>query len=139
MTGQSRRLWFWAPRLLTVAYAIFLSLFALDVFNEKLSVGKMLLALLIHLTPVAIIMLVLAFAWRWEWVGTVFFAGLGIFYWVRAVRHPNWILLISGPLSLLAALFLVSWLQRDKLHNRLKNSDLIGGDQAATRSNRIVS
>jgi hypothetical protein len=121
MTVHSSRLLFWAPRLLTVAYAIFLSLFALDVFNEKLSVGKLLLALLIHLTPVAIILLVLAFAWRWEWVGTVIFAGLGIFYWVRAVRHPNWVVLISGPLFLLAALFLVSWMQRGKFHNRLKN------------------
>jgi len=119
MTVQSSRLLFWAPRLLTIAYAIFLSLFALDVFNEKLSLGNLLLALLIHLTPVAIILLVLAFAWRWEWVGTVIFAGLGIFYWVRAVRHPNWIVLISGPLFLLAVLFFASWVKRHEIRDRV--------------------
>ena len=118
MRVHSTRLLFWAPRLLTIAFAIFLSAFALDVFSEKQPLGKLLLALLIHLIPAAIILLVLAFAWHWEWVGTVVFAGLGIFYWLRNLRHPNWIVVISGPLFLIAALFLVNWVKHDQLHNR---------------------
>jgi hypothetical protein len=115
MSAQSRTLFFWAPRLLTIAFAIFLSAFALDAFAEGYPLGKLVLALLIHLIPAAIIVLVLAFAWRWELVGTVFFAGLAIFYWLNNVRHPNWIVIISGPLFLIAVFFLVNWVKRDKL------------------------
>jgi hypothetical protein len=118
VTVLSRRLLFWAPRLLTIAFAIFLSAFALDVSNEKYSLGKLLLALLIHLVPAAIILLVLALSWRWEWAGAVLFAGLGIFYWLRNLRHPNWIVVISGPLFVVAALFLINWIKHDQLHNQ---------------------
>jgi hypothetical protein len=38
MKGPVRRLLFWSPRVLCVAFAIFLSLFALDVFSEGLGV-----------------------------------------------------------------------------------------------------
>jgi hypothetical protein len=125
VTGYSRRLLFWASRLLAIAFAIFMGAFALDVFGEQLPLGKLLLALLIHLIPAAIIVVVLAFAWRWEWGGTTVFAGFGIFYWVKAVRHPNWIVVISGPLFVIAALFLINWINwmaREKLHTNLKNS-----------------
>jgi hypothetical protein len=113
MTDHSRRLLFWAPRLLTLAFAVFLSAFALDVFSEKHPLGELLLALLIHLVPAAIILVVLAFAWRWEWIGAMLFAGLGILYCLRNLRHPNWIVVISGPLFLIAGLFLFSWVNRD--------------------------
>jgi hypothetical protein len=118
VTVHSRRLLYWAPRVLTIACAIFLSAFALDVFSEKHPLEELLLALLIHLVPAAIIVLVLALAWRWEWIGAVLFAGLGIFYWLRNLKHPNWIVVISGPLFAVAALFLVNWMKRDQLHSR---------------------
>jgi hypothetical protein len=118
MTIGANRLLYWAPRLITIAFAIFLSAFALDVFSEKHPLGELLLALLIHLVPAAIILLVLAFAWRWEWAGAVLFAGLGIFYWLRNLRHPNWIVVISGPLFVVAGLFLVNWVKRNQLHSQ---------------------
>jgi hypothetical protein len=80
-----------------------------------------LLALVIHLIPSAIIVVVLALAWRWEWVGALVFAALAGFYLVITLRHPeyrNWILMISGPLFLIAVLFLISWLKRSELHPR---------------------
>jgi len=110
-----KRLIFWSPRVLCIAFAIFLSLFALDVFNEGLSVGNTILALLIHLIPAAIIVLVLAVAWRWEWVGGVLFIAAGILYLTRMWHHPSAVAGISGPLFLLGALFLINWSKRGEI------------------------
>jgi len=102
----------WTPRALVIAFAIFLSLFALDVFGEGYGFWGTLLALAVHLIPAAIVLAVLALAWRWEWTGAVGFGSAGLLYAATAWRHPSWILTISGPLFVLAALFLVSWLKR---------------------------
>jgi uncharacterized membrane protein len=120
MNTFSRSLLFWTPRVICIAFAIFLSLFALDVFGEHLGFWKTLLALLIHLLPVYIVLAVLAIAWRWEWVGALGFAGLAAWY-AKGVwhRHPDWVAVISGPLLVLAALFLVNWLKHDDLRARL--------------------
>ena len=121
MNTFSRNLLFWTPRVICIAFAIFLSLFALDVFNEHLGFGKTLLALLIHLLPVYIVLLVLAIAWRWEWVGALIFAGLATWYAMhRALwhRHPDWVAVIAGPMLVLAALFLANWLRHDQLRAR---------------------
>ena len=61
----------------------------------------------------------LAIAWRWEWVGTAVCAGLGLLFlwWDANYRHnvPMDVLIIAGPLFLLAALFLLNWLKRTEL------------------------
>jgi hypothetical protein len=115
MTTYSRRALFWTPRALCIAFAVFLSLFALDVFNEGYGFWRTLGALLMHLIPAAIVLVVLAVAWRWEWIGTVVFAGFGMCYAITTWRHPDWFLTISGPLFVIAALFLVNWLKRVEL------------------------
>ena len=119
MNTFSRRLLFWTPRVICIAFAIFLSLFALDVFNEHLGFGRTLLALLIHLLPVYIVLLVLAIAWRREWVGAAGFAGLAMWY-AKGVwhRHPDWVAVIGGPILVIAALFLVNWLKHDQVRAR---------------------
>jgi len=119
MTTFSRRVLFWTPRATCIAFAIFLSLFALDVFSEGYGFWKTVLALLIHLVPVFIVVAVLAVAWRWEWTGAAGFAGLAMWYaklmwW----RHPIWVVQISGPLLVIAALFLVNWLKHEELRAR---------------------
>jgi hypothetical protein len=115
MTAYARRALFWTPRGLSIAFAIFLSLFALDVFSEGHGFWRTLGALAIHLIPAAIVLAALLVAWRWELVGAALFVGAGVLYmlYVRpAWRHPSWILSISGPLFVIAALFLVDWLKR---------------------------
>ena len=118
MSAYSRRILFWAPRALGIAFALFLSMFALDVFGEGYGFWNTLLALAMHLIPTAIVAVVLVLAWRWEWIGVVLFAAAAILYLVNTLRHPDWILFISGPLFLIAVLFLVSWLKRTELHSR---------------------
>ena len=115
MNKPTKRLLFWSPRILGIAFAIFLSLFALDVFSEGLVWWKTLLALAIHLIPTAIIVVVLAASWRWEWVGGVLFIALGILYLKRMWHHPAAVAGISGPLFLLGALFLLNWWKRAEI------------------------
>jgi hypothetical protein len=113
--GPMKRLLFWSPRVLCIAFALFLSLFALDVFSEGLSWWKTILALLIHLIPTAFIVVVLVVSWRWEWVGGILYVVLGTLYLIQARHHPDWVLIISGPLFLVGALFLLNWWKRAEI------------------------
>ena len=116
MDRSSRLLLYWSPRVLGVAVVLFLSLFALDAFQEGLGPWRAALAFLIHLAPAALVAAVLALAWRWEWLGAALFAVAATLYATRMLpRNPIAVLLISGPLVLLAALFLVGWLKRSEL------------------------
>jgi hypothetical protein len=106
------RILFWAPRILCILFAVFLSMFALDIFGNGLSFWQTVLGLLIHLIPVYIVVLVLVIAWRWEWVGAMGFAALAILYLVVSWGRFHWsaYAAISGPLVLIAILFLVNWI-----------------------------
>jgi hypothetical protein len=107
----------WAPRVLCIAFALFLSLFALDVFEEGLGLWKTILALVIHLIPTWLVLGVLALSWRWPWGGGILYAALGVFYMVSNWGRFHWsaFALIAGPLFLIAALFLLDWLVRARL------------------------
>jgi len=122
MTEFSRRALFWAPRALSIAFIVFLSLFALDVFGQGYGFWKTLLALTRHLIPSFVLIVALVLAWRWEWIGAALYAGAGALYitWVMRHRIPPttklvWILMIAGPAFVIAALFLVNWLKRAAL------------------------
>ncbi len=54
----------WAPRILCLLFAGFISLFALDVFEENRGFWNTTLALLMHLIPTGILLLILALSWR---------------------------------------------------------------------------
>jgi hypothetical protein len=114
---RTKRLLFWSPRIIGILFGLFLSLFALDVFGVGLSVWDSIRAFLIHLVPVYVVFILLAFAWRWEWVGAVGFAALGLIYIVWGWGMFPWVayVTISGPLFLLAALFLLNWIYRKDL------------------------
>ena len=115
-----KRVLFWAPRVLCILFAAFLSLFSLDVFGEGLGFGETVLALLIHLLPVFLVILVLIVAWRWEWVGAVLFAALAILYLVLTKGREHWTAYaaISGSLVLIGLLFLLNWIHRARLRSR---------------------
>ena len=124
MTGLSERVLFWTPRILSIAYIVFLSLFALDVFREGYSFWRTGLALVIHLIPALVLVVVLILAWRWEWIGAALYASAGTLYVITVLplRIPpaakfNWILTIAGPAFLLAAMFLANWWRHCELHS----------------------
>jgi hypothetical protein len=123
MTTPSRQFLFWSPRVLSILYIAFLSMFSLDVFGEKHGFWPVLVALTIHLIPSLILIVGLILAWRWEWIGTAIYATAGALYislvMPRAVSPAlklNWILIISAPAFVVAALFLANWLKHAELH-----------------------
>jgi hypothetical protein len=89
MSDFSGKALFWAPRVLSIAFIAFLSLFALDVFDGRLGFWQTVLALLIHLIPVFVLIAVLILAWRWEWVGAVLYAAAGLLYIVQVVSGSH--------------------------------------------------
>ena len=114
MNRNTKRILFWAPRILCILFAIFLSIFALDVFSAGYDFGETILALLIHLIPTCIVVMALLIAWRWEGVGAILFAALALLY--LATGGKSWV--ISGPLFLIGVLFLLNWIYRAQLKRR---------------------
>lgn len=114
MTGRFRRLPYWTPRVLGILFAVFISVFALDVFGAGYSFWETLGALIMHLIPTALVVVALVIAWRWEWAGAALFVALGVWYVIMAWGKFDWMtyLLIPGPLFLIGVLFLVGWLYR---------------------------
>jgi hypothetical protein len=121
MTQLSKRALFWTPRALSIVFIAFLSIFALDVFDEHLGLWRTVLALTMHLVPSFVLIAALVLAWRWEWIGAALYAGAGLLYvgWVVSMSRPVppamrliWILMIAGPAFVIAGLFLANWLKR---------------------------
>ena len=116
MNTITKRFLFWAPRVLCLFFAAFISLFALDVFSEHRGFWDTTLALLMHLIPTAILLAILALSWRWEWVGGLLFPALGAAYLAAFWGRFHWsaYVVLSGSLFLLGALFLLSWSKRTR-------------------------
>lgn len=114
----------WLPRLASIAFIAFLSLFSLDVFGEHRGAWETLLALAVHLAPVLALVAALALAWRWEGVGALLFGAAGAAYLLMLVVRTSpappvkmlWGLTIAGPALTVAALFLASWLRQRRVH-----------------------
>jgi hypothetical protein len=116
MSTLSAKILYWSPRGLCIAFSLFLSLFALDVFGEGLGVWRTAIALVMHLMPVFVLLLALALAWRWEWVGAVTFsAAAALYMWWAGWNHRYWWPGIAGPAVVIGVLFLVNWIKRDEL------------------------
>jgi hypothetical protein len=111
MTPAFTRLVHWAPRGLSMAFALFLSVFALDAFEEGAGRREAVVVFLIHLGPSFLVVAVLVLAWRRPWVGVVAFPALGLLYVLSTWGRMHWsaYLGIAGPLFLLGLLFLASW------------------------------
>ena len=120
MNTSTKRLLFWTPRVLCILFAMFMSMFALDVFSEGKGFWETILDLLMHLVPVYIVVIVLVIAWRWEWIGAILFIALASLYLVRNWGRFPWdvYLVVIGPLVLMSVLFLLNWIYRAQLRTR---------------------
>jgi hypothetical protein len=119
MNKFMKQLLFWTPRILGILFALFLSLFALDVFGEGYGFWGTILALFIHLIPVMLVLTALVIAWRWEVVGGILLIALAAWYLVTTLHHLDWCVVISGPLFLTGGLFLMDWVCRARLRRSL--------------------
>lgn len=114
MNKLTYQLFYWSPRVLAVLFALFLSLFATDVFNETGGFFSIAAAFIIHLIPTFIILIVLLISWKREWIGAFIYMFLGFYYIFTAIDKFNYTTLavISGPLFLMSALFFIGWFVR---------------------------
>jgi hypothetical protein len=113
MSAMSDRLLLWSPRVVGVLLSLFLGLFALDAFSPGTPILRAIPAFFVHLIPAAIVLALVMIAWQWEWIGGLAFVGLAVIYPLMVGRrHADWVLLISGPLLILGALYFWSWRHR---------------------------
>lgn len=110
---------YWTPRILSILFIAFLSLFSLDVFGEGMSFLEVVIGLLMHNIPSFVLAGVLWIAWKREWVGGVMFIAAGLLYISFGIKNaPDWpstimwSLIIAGPAFLIGALFFVNWFKR---------------------------
>ena len=116
MSEGATKVLFWAPRVLCLLFAAFISIFAFDAFGEGHGFWETTLRFVVHLIPTAIILAVLAVSWRRAWVGGVAFTALGALYLILFWDRFHWsaYAAISGPLLLIGLLFLIEWWRRSK-------------------------
>ncbi|MBC8479411.1 MAG: hypothetical protein H8D46_03010 [FCB group bacterium] len=117
MNTNVKKTLYWSPRILCILLALFLSIFAMDVFDEGYGFWDSMIALMIHLIPVYMVVFVLILAWRWEWIGAVMYLGLAVFYVFLTSGNAHWgaYFSISGSLGLVGILFLINWLNREQM------------------------
>lgn len=112
MSGSTlRTVLVWLPRVAGLATSAFIGLFALDAFEGK-TLFEGLPGFVIHLIPSMFLFAVVTLSWRREWIGAIVFTLLAAAYALSVPSHPNWILVISGPLLLTAVLYAVNWWTR---------------------------
>ncbi|HLN52755.1 MAG TPA: hypothetical protein VK212_03535 [Lentimicrobium sp.] len=102
----------WFPRVLTILAICFVSMFAFDAFDPKLTLGQQILGFLIHMIPSFILLALLLIAWRYKLAGGIAFIILGIafgiflYFWNFPMNHNVWMTL--GIVALLALPFVIS-------------------------------
>lgn len=118
MERKVSRFIYWTPRILSILFIIFLTLFSLDVFEEGGAVWDIAVRLFIHNIPVLILLIVLIISWKYEIVGGVVFILAGLVYVIIVALHQplyimlSWSLQIAGPAFLIGILFIINWVKK---------------------------
>jgi len=68
----------WTPRILCILAILFVSMFALDSFDPRMTPGQQLQAFAIHLVPTYVLVFFLIIAWKWELIGGLMFMILAL-------------------------------------------------------------
>jgi len=104
---------YFMPRIAGIVVALFVGMFALDVFSEGNSPWEMLGAFLVHASPAIVMAIGVALAWRRPQIGFVVFLVAAIFFLGFGIRRPEnligIVLGISGPMAVIAMLFWADW------------------------------
>lgn len=120
---------YWTPRILSILFICFLTMFSFDVFKSGKNAGEILFGLLIHNIPSIILAVLLAIAWSKEIVGAISYFGAGLLYIIFILSNVVdsdlpwhiaiiWSLTIAGPAFVIGALFLVNWKKRKAMRSK---------------------
>lgn len=115
----------WTPRILCILAILFISLFALDSFDPKVTFWHQVQAFLMHMIPSFVLIILLIVAWRWELIGgsILIILALGFSPWIffnnYQSNHSVWmslliILSLTFPFMLPGALFVISYFLKKK-------------------------
>ncbi len=114
-----RKCLYWAPRILSIIFILFISLFALDIFDLKLGFWGTLLGLFMHLIPSFILIIILIISWKHEIIGGIAFIFAGLIYIVNLFISSNfewymlsWSVIIAGPAFIIGVLWILNWKRR---------------------------
>jgi hypothetical protein len=108
---KNMRILHWLPRVLSILFIIFISLFALDVFGGP----KWFLALLIHLIPSFLLVIFTIVSWKHGLLGGIIFCIAGIAFLVSS-HFKAWV--VSVPAVFIGLLFIA---EKILFKNRLEN------------------
>jgi hypothetical protein len=109
MSPTTRKILYWAPRVLGIAYALFLSLFAFDVWGTGNSFWYELAGFLIHLIPVYLVVIAIVIGWRRPRLGGILFLALAVaFTLFFGWREVEVLLALALPLVVIGLLFLAN-------------------------------
>lgn len=110
---------YWAPRILSILFILFLAVFSLDVFDGNYGFWGTALALFMHNIPSLVLTLVLIISWKYEIVGGIAFILAGLLYIALIATSASmdglqlymitWPLIISLPAFVVGGLFLLNW------------------------------
>lgn len=115
---------YWIPRVLSIFFILFISLFALDSFDSGFNLMTF-LGFLIHLTPSFLMIIFLYISWKYELVGGIFFIFLGLIYIAFTLFNApfllalSWSMFIALPCFIIGALYLYNWWKRES-ENKFK-------------------
>ena len=124
MRRRVSRWLYWTPRIVSIAFIVFLALFSLDVITPEATPWQILGGLVMHNIPVFILIIVLVIAWKREYVVAFAFAFAGLLYLllmlVSAIRNPlewyalSYSVIIAGPAFGIAVLFYLNWKKKNR-------------------------
>jgi hypothetical protein len=97
----------WAPRVISLVFALCIAIFATDVFDQGRPFGWSVVALAMHLIPAFLVIVIAAIAWRNEWIGALGAGILAAFYLTAKGPGLHWssALPTIGPLAVLSLLY----------------------------------
>ncbi len=110
----------WTPRILTIAFILFISLFALDSFGGDVPVLHQIIGFIIHLIPSFVLVAILILAWKKPQIGGIIFLGIGCAFTIffNTYEHLLNFLLISCPVFIIGILFLITQNAKFKTQNK---------------------
>lgn len=130
---KSIRLIHWMPRIIGILAILFVSLFALDAFDPKLTLWQQIFGFIMHLIPSFILIILLLIAWKWEYAGGIIFMIIGIglspfiFMLNYRMNQSVWmslgiIMAITIPFAIIGFLFILSHFLKKKNRTKDKTS-----------------
>jgi hypothetical protein len=97
-----------APRVFGILAILFISVFALDVFDGETPLSQALVGFVIHLIPSMVLTVLLAVAWKYEFAGGLAFVTVSLIP-LFLLSNPLWVnAILCAPFLLTGLLFIAS-------------------------------